>query len=72
MASCGYLWVLASRGDGDWVHWQEIGKLERLTPITPCRGLRGTIGGYARDPERRPLGEARRIPSRLWEYSTRP
>jgi hypothetical protein len=30
MASCGYLWVLASRGDGAWVHWQEIGKLEDL------------------------------------------
>jgi hypothetical protein len=30
MVSCGYFWVLASRGDGAWVHWQEIGKLEAL------------------------------------------
>jgi hypothetical protein len=32
MASCGYLWVLTSRGDGAWVPVNEIGKLEDL----PC------------------------------------
>jgi hypothetical protein len=30
MASCGYSWVMASRGDGAWVPVNEIGKLEDL------------------------------------------
>ena len=30
MASCGYSWVMASRGDGAWVPGNEIGKLEDL------------------------------------------
>jgi hypothetical protein len=30
MASCGYSWVMASRGDGTWVPGNEIGKLEDL------------------------------------------
>jgi hypothetical protein len=30
VVSCGYFWVLASRGGWAWVHWQEIGKLEDL------------------------------------------
>jgi hypothetical protein len=32
MASCGYSWVMASRGDGAWVPGNEIGKLEDLPP----------------------------------------
>jgi hypothetical protein len=48
------------------------GVVQRSTPNNPRQRATEKIGGCARKPEARSTREARRIPSRLWEYSARP